>query len=69
LAPSGEAALKQLEFLVPDLILLRVKTHVELSASRKKIIEMNKPRDILYSVIAHDLRTPLAGLSNPGCNR
>ncbi len=44
-------------------LLLRVNTHSELAASRKKIVEMNRTRDILYSVIAHDLRTPMSNLS------
>jgi two-component system sensor histidine kinase/response regulator len=43
-------------------LLVRVKNHLELSASRKTIIEMNKNRDKLYSIIAHDIRSPLAGI-------
>jgi two-component system sensor histidine kinase/response regulator len=43
-------------------LLIRVKNHLELAASKKKIIEMNCTRDNLYSIIAHDIRTPLAGI-------
>ncbi|MBK9392010.1 MAG: response regulator [Bacteroidetes bacterium] len=44
-------------------LLLRIKNHLELAASRKWIIEMNKSRDKLYSIIAHDIRSPLASIS------
>lgn len=44
-------------------ILIRVKNHLELADSRKKIIEMNKTRDKLYSIIAHDIRSPLSNIS------
>ena len=43
-------------------LLVRVKTHLELSDSRKKILEMNRSRDKLYSIIAHDIRSPLSGI-------
>ena len=43
-------------------LLIRVKTHLELAASRKKIVEMNRTRDNLYSIIAHDIRSPLSGI-------
>jgi len=43
-------------------LLVRVKNHLELAASRKKIVEMNKTRDNLYSIIAHDIRSPLSGI-------
>jgi two-component system sensor histidine kinase/response regulator len=46
-----------------DELLIRVKNHHELALSRKKIIEMNRTRDKLYSIIAHDIRSPLAGIS------
>lgn len=39
-------------------LLMRVKTHLELALNRKKIIELNKTRDKLYSIIAHDIRSP-----------
>jgi two-component system sensor histidine kinase/response regulator len=46
-----------------DELLIRVKTHIELMSSRKKILEMNKTRDKLYSIISHDIRTPFASIA------
>jgi two-component system, sensor histidine kinase and response regulator len=43
-------------------LLVRVKNHLELAASRKTILEMNRTRDKLYSIIAHDIRSPLSGI-------
>lgn len=43
-------------------LLVRVKTHLEVAESRRKILEMNKTRDNLYSIIAHDIRSPLSGI-------
>ena len=44
-------------------LLIRVKNHIELASSRRKIIEMNLMRDKLYSIIAHDIRSPFASIS------
>jgi two-component system, sensor histidine kinase and response regulator len=44
-------------------LLIRVKNHLELMESRKKIILMKKQRDRLYSIIAHDLRAPYASIN------
>jgi two-component system, sensor histidine kinase and response regulator len=44
-------------------LLIRVKNHIELASSRKKIIEMNLMRDKLYSIIAHDIRSPFSSIS------
>jgi two-component system sensor histidine kinase/response regulator len=41
---------------------VRVNTHLELSESRQIILEMNRSRDRLYSIIAHDVRSPLSGI-------
>ncbi len=41
-----------------DELLMRVKTHLELSLSKKMLIETIKTRDKLYSIIAHDIRSP-----------
>jgi two-component system sensor histidine kinase/response regulator len=43
-------------------LLVRVKNHLELAESKKTILEMNKSRDKLYSIIAHDIRSPLSGI-------
>lgn len=43
-------------------LLIRVKNHLELANSRRKIIEMNKNRDKLYSIIAHDIKSPLSSV-------
>ncbi len=44
-------------------MILRVKNHVDLADARKKLIEANRNRDILYSVIAHDIKSPLSSIS------
>jgi two-component system, sensor histidine kinase and response regulator len=44
-------------------LVLRVKNHLELSIARKEVIEMNRVRDNLYSIIAHDIKTPLANIT------
>lgn len=41
---------------------VRVKTHLELYESKNEILKMNKQRDKLYSIIAHDIRSPLSGI-------
>lgn len=46
-----------------DELLIRVKNHLEISRSRKKILDMNRTRDKLYSIIAHDIRSPLSGMA------
>jgi two-component system, sensor histidine kinase and response regulator len=43
-------------------MLIRVKTHVDLAMAKNKIIEMNKTRDKLYSIIAHDIRSPFSAI-------
>jgi two-component system, sensor histidine kinase and response regulator len=43
-------------------LFVRVNTHLELAESRRKIVEMNYNRDKLYSIIAHDIRSPLSGI-------
>jgi two-component system sensor histidine kinase/response regulator len=44
-------------------LLIRLKNHIELADSRKKILEMSKNQSKLYSIIAHDLRTPFSGIA------
>lgn len=43
-------------------MLVRVKNHLDLAVAKNKIIEMNKTRDKLYSMIAHDIRSPFSGI-------
>jgi len=43
-------------------LLIRVRNHIELAASRKKIMEVNLSRDKLYSVIAHDIKSPFSNI-------
>ncbi len=45
-------------------LLMRVKNHLELSAVRNRLIETLQTRDKLYSIIAHDLRTPFVNIAN-----
>lgn len=44
-------------------LLVRAKNHLELADSRNRIVQMNKTRDKLYGIIAHDLRSPLSGIT------
>jgi two-component system, sensor histidine kinase and response regulator len=44
-------------------LLIRVQNHIELASSRKQILEMNLRRDKLYSIIAHDIRSPFSSIS------
>lgn len=44
-------------------LLMRVKNHLELSNSKKTILEMIQTRDKLYSIIAHDIRSPFASIT------
>ena len=45
-------------------LLARVKTHVENSRSKKKLLETIKTRDKLYSIIAHDIRGPFFSITS-----
>jgi two-component system sensor histidine kinase/response regulator len=42
---------------------IRVKTHIDLADAKKTIIQFQKTRDRLYSVLAHDIRAPLASMA------
>jgi two-component system sensor histidine kinase/response regulator len=48
---------------IRDEMLVRVHTHLELSLSKKELLETIKNRDKLYSIIAHDIRTPFIEIS------
>lgn len=43
-------------------LFVRVNTHLDLYESRREIVNMNRQRDKLYSIIAHDIRSPLSGI-------
>ena len=45
-----------------DELLARVKTHIDLYRSKLEISEMIKTRDKLYSIIAHDVKTPFSSI-------
>ena len=43
-------------------LLARVKNHIDLAGSRKIIFEMNRNREKLFGIIAHDIRSPFASI-------
>jgi len=43
-------------------LLVRVNNHLELFYSKRTILDMNKTKSKLYSIIAQDIRSPLSGI-------
>lgn len=46
-----------------DELLARVRTHLEIHKQKKELIELNTTKDRLFSIISHDLRTPVYSIS------
>jgi len=44
-------------------MLARVRNALNIQASNRKVLEMSKTQDTMYSIIAHDLRSPFSGIS------
>lgn len=44
-------------------LLVRVRNHLQIQASKRKIMEMSKIQHTMYSVIAHDLRSPFSNIA------
>lgn len=47
-----------------DELLARVSTHLKIQSQNKELLYQNSFKNVLMSVIAHDLRTPLSIISN-----
>nr|WP_319398267.1 hybrid sensor histidine kinase/response regulator [uncultured Carboxylicivirga sp.] len=45
-----------------DELISRVKIHLDLFLARKRIENMNRSRDRMYSIIAHDIKTPFSNI-------
>jgi two-component system, sensor histidine kinase and response regulator len=43
-------------------LLIRIRNQLELAHSKKRLIEMNRTRDRLYSIISHDIRSPFSNI-------
>jgi len=44
-------------------LIMRIKTHLELADAKQTIVQFHKTRDRIYSILAHDIRSPLASIS------
>ena len=42
---------------------MRIRTHLELADAKQTILQFHKTRDRIYSILAHDIRSPLASIS------
>ncbi len=50
--------------LQPEEVLARVGTHLELQRQRRELKNLLATKDVFFSIISHDLRSPLSGLKS-----
>ncbi len=50
--------------LQPEEVLARVGTHLELERQRREMEGLLATKDVFFSIISHDLRSPLSGLKS-----
>lgn len=43
-------------------LMVRIRSQLELASSKRRIIELNRSRDKMYSIIAHDIRSPFSNI-------
>jgi DNA-binding response OmpR family regulator len=49
--------------LQPEEVLARVGTHLEIERQRRELEDLLATKDVFFSIISHDLRSPLSGLN------
>ncbi len=50
--------------LQPEEVLARVGTHLEIERQRRELEDLLATKDVFFSIISHDLRSPLSGLKS-----